>query len=93
MARLILAIIAFAMAAAVLKMVILALVLAGLIFRTRVTVGLLLLGGMLTFVAAYPLVALGLATVAGLFLLVRAASSDADTPTPLLPAPDDPPQG
>lgn len=61
MGRFILAILAFGAALAVIKMVIVALVIAGLIFRTRVTIGLLLIGGWLTLTAANPVVGLGLA--------------------------------
>jgi hypothetical protein len=63
MARLALAIIAFVLALAVIKMVIIALVIAGLIFRTKITIGLLLLGGLLTLIAAQPILGLGLTGV------------------------------
>lgn len=55
MTRLILAIVAFILAMAVIKMIIVALVLAGLIFRTKETLGLLLIGGLLTLIAAHPI--------------------------------------
>lgn len=63
MGRLILAIIAFVLALAVIKAVIIALVIAGLIFRTKVTIGLLLLGGLLTLIAAQPILGLGVTGV------------------------------
>lgn len=63
MGRLILAILAFVLAIAVLKMIIIAIVLAGLIFRTKATIGLLFLGGFLTLLAAQPLIGLGLLAV------------------------------
>lgn len=71
MARLLLAIIVFAMVVAVLKMVVVALVIAGLIFRTKETIGLLVIGAALAFTAAFPLVALVLAAVIGLWALLR----------------------
>ncbi len=58
--RLILAIFAFALAMVVIKMIIVALVIAGLIFRTKETIGLLLIGGLLTLIAAQPLLGLGI---------------------------------
>lgn len=58
MTRLILAIVAFILAMAVIKMIIVALVLAGLLFRTKETLGLLLIGGLLTLIAAHPILGL-----------------------------------
>ncbi len=66
MGRLILAIIVFALTIAALKMVIVALVLAGLIFRTKQTLGVLLMGGTYSLVAAYPST---LFFIAGLFII------------------------
>lgn len=71
MGRLLLAIIAFTMAMAVLKMVVIAIVIAGLIFRTKETCALLLFGGFLTLLSAHPAIALGLLgfmIVAAIFL-------------------------
>ena len=63
MARFLLALVVFALAVAILKMVIVALIIAGLIFRTRETIGLLLLGGLITLIAAQPFIGLGLLVV------------------------------
>ncbi|RYG89851.1 MAG: hypothetical protein EON59_00985 [Alphaproteobacteria bacterium] len=60
MARFLLAIVAFVLAIAVLKMVIAALIIAGLIFRTKETIGLILLFGLLAVIRAAPLLGLGL---------------------------------
>ena len=60
MARFILAIVAFSVAMALLKLVIVALVIAGLIFRTKETIGFLLLGGMVALISANPVVGLAL---------------------------------
>lgn len=76
MGRLILTIIAIAMAIAALKLAIIALLTAGLIFRTKETVGLLLIGGAISLVAAYPPIVF---IVAGLFViaaLIKASKSD-----------------
>ena len=89
MARLILAIVAFVLALAVLKMVIVVIVIAGLIFRTKETIGLLLLGGFLTLLAAQPLIGLGLLGIAAIVKAVR-KQEPPDSATPaLLAAPDD----
>ena len=64
LARLILAIVFALLALAAIKMVIIALIIAGLIFRTTTTIGLLTLGGLLNFTAAHPV--LGLAITAAL---------------------------
>lgn len=90
MGRLILAIIAFAMAIAVLKMVIVALVLAGLIFRTKQTLGLLLLGGTLSLIAAYPPT---LFIIAGLFILAAIIKAVKDKKPDAPPALEDHSQG
>ena len=63
---LIVALITFVMALAAMKMAIIALVVAGLIFRTRVTIGLLLVGGTMELIKAYPAV---LFAIAGLFVI------------------------
>lgn len=60
MGRLLLAIIAFSMAMVVLAKVILAIIIAGLIFRTKETIALLMLGRFLTLLSAHPAIALGL---------------------------------
>lgn len=73
MLRLILAIIAFCMAIALTKAVIVALVVAGLIFRTQQTIGLLLLGGLLTLIATYPPVGFGIVAILIVMAIVKAA--------------------
>ncbi|NYT40782.1 hypothetical protein HZY97_08445 [Sphingomonas sp. R-74633] len=49
------------LAMAAIKTVIVALVVAGLIFRTKTTVGLLMLGGLLSLIAVSPVLGLSLA--------------------------------
>jgi hypothetical protein len=71
MARIILALLAFAMVMAVLKMVIVALVVAGLIFRTKETIGLLMLGGTIALIKTYPAVGLGLLAAAFVAVIVQ----------------------
>ncbi|EQB17812.1 hypothetical protein L284_06430 [Novosphingobium lindaniclasticum LE124] len=58
---------AFALVAAVAKMVIVALVIGGLIFRTKETIGLLLLGGLFTLMSKHP--AIGIPLVIGLLVI------------------------
>jgi ABC-type transport system involved in multi-copper enzyme maturation permease subunit len=48
---------------AAIKLAIIALVIAGLIFRTRTTVGLLLIGGLMTLIGAYPLQCLAVGAI------------------------------
>jgi hypothetical protein len=59
MTRLILAIVAFVLAMSVLKMIIIALILAGLIFRTKETIGLLVILTILALIRTYPAITLG----------------------------------
>lgn len=73
---LLLAILAFAMVIAVIKMVIVAIVVAGLIFRTKITVGLLAIGGVLTFTAAFPWIALPLLATGAVVAVVRFVRRD-----------------
>jgi predicted phage tail protein len=87
MARLILAIIAFVLAIAVIKMVIVALVIAGLIFRTKETVGLLAIGGAFTFIAAFPAIGLSLLAIGIVAAIVHSMKKDK-----AVTAIDDPPQ-
>lgn len=54
MGRLILALIIVGLAVAAVKMVIVALLLGGLIFRTKETLGLLLLGGLMALISKHP---------------------------------------
>lgn len=80
MGRIIMAILAFALVFAVFKMIIIALVLAGLIFRTKETICLLIFGGLWHLLAAYP--AAGFALI-GLFIvmaIVKACKKDSSTP-------------
>lgn len=51
------------MAIAFIKLAIIALVIAGLIFRTKETLGLLFIGGLLTLIAAHPILGLGAVAV------------------------------
>lgn len=67
MLRLVLAIAAFFLALAVIKAVIVALIIAGLIFRTKETIGLLLILGLFALIAAHPV--LGLAATAGVITI------------------------
>ena len=62
-ARLILAIVAFALALAVIKLATLALIVAGLIFRPTTTIGLLALLGLLALVRAQPAIGIGAVAV------------------------------
>lgn len=72
MARVILTIIALVLAITVIKAAIIALVVAGLIFRTQQTIGLLALGGLITLVGTYPLIGLGLVAVLIITAVARA---------------------
>lgn len=58
-----LAIFALAMIMAAIKLAIVALIIGGLIFRTKETIGLLVLGGLFTLIAAHPIA--GLSVLAG----------------------------
>ncbi len=80
MLRLILAIVAFFMAIALVKAVIVALVVAGLIFRTQQTIGLLALGGLLTLIATYPPVGFGIVAVLIVMAIVKAAKGRKEVP-------------
>ncbi|VXC65709.1 hypothetical protein [Sphingomonas sp. 8AM] len=72
MARVILTIIALVLAITVIKAAIIALVVAGLIFRTQQTIGLLAIGGLATLVGAYPPIGLGLVAVLIIAAVARA---------------------
>lgn len=72
MARVILTIIALVLAITVIKAAIIALVVAGLIFRPQQTIGLLALGGLTTLVGAYPPIGFGLVAILVITALVRA---------------------
>lgn len=80
MGRIILALLVFGAVVTIFKLVILGLILAGLIFRTKETIGLLLLGGMITLIGAYPLIGWPLVAV-----VVAVAIAKAMRPEP----PDD----
>lgn len=82
MARLFLAFVVFTMAAVVLKMVLIGLVLAGLIFRTKETIGLLILGGLWTLFKAYPVPCFVVGGVTGVIVFVRWATKKDDPPEP-----------
>lgn len=72
MARVILTIIALLLAITVIKAAIIALVVAGLVFRTQQTIGLLALGGLMTLVGTCPLVGLGLVAILIITAVARA---------------------
>ncbi|SFR84765.1 hypothetical protein [Sphingomonas jatrophae] len=74
--RLILAIVAFALAMAVLQMALVGLVLAGLIFRPKETIGLLLICGTISLFAAHPYICLGLLAAGGLVALAKSKGTD-----------------
>ena len=82
------------MAVAVLKMVLVALVVAGLIFRTKETIGLLLLFGAWALFNAFPAVCIGVGGVAVLVVFFRWILKKKDPPEaeqlslPLSDAPD-----
>ncbi len=78
MARFLFALVAFVAALAILKMILVALVIAGLIFRTKTTLGLLLLGGLGTLTASYPLAG-GICIALVLVLIVAFYRPSADT--------------
>lgn len=86
---------AFAMIMAILKMVILALIIGGLIFRTKQTVGLLAIGGILSLIAFSPILGFGLVAAlitAGIMKNkekrdAAAAAAMFDEPQPTLAAP------
>lgn len=86
MGRFILAIIAFAMVVAVIKMVIVGLIIAGLIFRTQITIGLLCLGGIITLIGTNPPLGIGLVVV---LIIVAVVMAKKNPPNPEL---DDPAQ-
>lgn len=71
--RLALAIIIFCMAITLVKAVIVALVIAGLIFRTQQTIGLLALGGLLTLIATYPPIGIGIVLILIVMAIIKAA--------------------
>ncbi|WP_294197300.1 hypothetical protein [uncultured Sphingomonas sp.] len=66
------------MAIALIKAVIVALVVAGLIFRTQQTIGLLALGGLLTLIANYPPVGFGIVTLLIVMAIIKAVKSKGD---------------
>lgn len=76
MGRLVLAIIAFAMAIAVVKLVIVALMIAGLIFRTKETIGLLILLGLWALLKAYPAIGFSLLGMIAIVAVVRAFKAE-----------------
>ena len=84
MGRLIVALIIFALAVAVLKMVILAAIIAGLIFRTQATVGLLMIGGLLTLLQTHPAIGftlLAVVIIAGIAMAAgKTAAAETDAP-------------
>ena len=80
MGRLVLAFLVFVAALAVIKAVIVALILAGLIFRTKATLGLLFIGAMLTLIAAQPLLGLGVVAVIVIVAIVKSSKGDSATP-------------
>lgn len=92
MARIIGAIIAFALAIAVLKMLIIALLIAGLIFRPTETVGLLIIGGLFTLFATYPVAGIALLALAAVAGIVHVARQESDPKTLLERQMDDPDQ-
>lgn len=63
MGRIILALLVFGAMVTIFKLVILGLVLAGLVFRTKETLGLLLIGGIITLIGRYPLIGWSLLAV------------------------------
>ncbi|MCC2980051.1 hypothetical protein [Sphingomonas sp. IC4-52] len=70
-ARFIFALVAFAMAAALLKMVIVGLLIAGLIFRPKETIGLLILFGAWSLIEEYPVPVMISLCVVGVVAIVR----------------------
>lgn len=72
MARVILTIVALVLAITVIKAAIVALIIAGLIFRTQQTIGLLAFGGLITLVGTYPLIGLGLVALLLVAAITRA---------------------
>ncbi len=86
MARIVGALIAFALVFAIFKLVIIALVVAGLIFRTKETIFLLLIGGLLSLIAAFPVAGLGLLAIIVVAAIVNVARKQPsrDQPEPTL---------
>ncbi len=79
MGRLLVALMVFGLALAVIKLVIVAIVLAGLIFRPKETCGILLVGGWFTLTKAYPIAGFGLLAffiIAGIVMAVKKGKSD-----------------
>lgn len=72
--RLALVVIAFSLAITAIKAVIAGLVVAGLIFRTQQTIGLLALGGLLTLIATFPLVGVSLVLILIVIVIAKKAS-------------------
>jgi len=76
MGRLLLAILAFAMVMAIIKMVLIALLIAGLIFRTKETIGFLLIAGMFHLISIHPIAGLSLLGVIILLAVANAMKSN-----------------
>lgn len=75
MMRIILAFLLFGMIIAAAKLAILVLVLVGLIFRTKETIGLLLVGGTITLIGKYPLIGWSLLAVVIVAAIAKAVRS------------------
>lgn len=71
------------------KLAIFLLVLWGLIFRTSVTVTILLIGGAMTLLSAHPAIGFSVIAMVGLWTLYRAMTKPKpENPVPLLPPPE-----
>ena len=95
MARIVLAILAFGAIMAIFQMVIIAIVIAGLIFRTKETLCLLLIGGFITLLGSHPVIALVLLAlfVAAAIVAMKAKAKrepEDQAQLSLFPAPDEP---
>ena len=76
MGRIILFLLVFGAVVTAFKLAILALVLAGLIFRTKETIGLLLLGVTFTLISKYPLIGWPLLATVVIVAIVQAMRDD-----------------
>ena len=76
MTRVVLALLVFGAVVTIFKLVFLALILAGLIFRTKETIGLLLVGGTITLIGKYPLIGWSLLAVVIVAAIAKVVRSD-----------------
>ena len=79
MAQLFGALLLIGLAVFAIKIAFVFLILAGLIFRTKETIGLLIVLGAWALFKAHPVAGIGLFAIAGIYAIVRAAKSDSAT--------------